>query len=64
MKLDGDKVSKKLEEWNQVTQLAIILQREGYKAGLNDLSPENRLNKLGYTREEINSNPTLKSLIS
>ena len=53
MKLNPDTVMKKLEEWNELTQFALILQEDGYKAGLNKLSPENKLKKLGYSEKEI-----------
>lgn len=53
MKLNPVTVMKKLEEWNELTQFAIILQNEAYKAGLNNLSPINKLKKLGYSEREI-----------
>ena len=53
MKLNPDKVMKKLEEWNELTQFALILQNEAYKAGLNNLSPENKLRKLDFSEKEI-----------
>ena len=55
MKLNPDIVMKKLEEWNEVTQFAMILQNEGFKSGLNNLSTENKLKKLGYSDKEISS---------
>ena len=53
MKLNPVTVMKKLEEWNELTQFAIILQNEGFLSGLNNLSPENKLKKLGYSDLEI-----------
>ena len=55
MKLNPEIVMKKLEEWNEVTQFAMILQNEGFKSGLNNLSTENKLKKLGYSDKEISS---------
>ena len=61
--MDPVKVEKKLREWSEVTRLALILQKEAFKAGLNDLSIKKRLHLLGYTDHEITSNPVLKSLV-
>ena len=61
--LSNDEVWRKLEEWNQVTQLGMLLQKEAYKAGLNNLSIKNRIINLGYTLEEIENSSFLKSLV-
>lgn len=62
--MDPVKVEKKLREWSEVTRLALILQKEAFKAGLNDLSMEKKLHLLGYTDQEITSTPVLKSLVN
>ena len=55
--LNKEEVHYKLLEWSEVTKLAMILQKEAYKVGLNDLSVRKRLNQLGYLDEEIERTP-------
>lgn len=59
-----EEVHRKLLEWSEVTKLALILQKEAHKSGLNDLSVHKRLNLLGYLDEEIERSPVLSSLVS
>lgn len=53
MNLDPEVVWKKLNEWNEVTQFALILQKEGFLSGLNDLSPTKKLQSYGFSEKEI-----------